>query len=276
MNKNLPVSASVAGMVLIALLGAGCGGRPESAGTSGGASGAANASPRHGGVLRFAGPGDPPHLDPFDTPSAAFHNQGPGMVYSRLLRYEHRTGLPSLAYTPGPDLAERWEQIDPSTYVFHLRKGVKFQNLAPVNGREVAADDVIYSYNRQREQGRPNAGQLASVAGISAPDKYTIRISLKQPNPDFLIDLTDGHNQVVPRETVELTGDLKNGPNIGSGPWILEKFEKGGATFYKRNPDYFQQPLPYVDRVEAYNNFSDSTSKIAAFRTGKLDVLEGI
>lgn len=276
MEVRLPRQFSFVGIALFALGAAACGARPEPAASPAGGPSDAAAGPRHGGVLRIAGTAEPPHLDPFDTPSAGFHTQGPGTVYSRLLRYEHRPGLPSLAYTPGPDLAERWEQTDPTTYVFHLRTGVKFQNLPPVNGREVTAEDVLYSYNRQREAGRPNAGQFASVAAITAPDKYTVRITLKQANPDFLVELADGHNQVVPRETVELNGHLKNGPNIGSGPWILEKFEKGAGSSYRRNPDYFQQPLPYLDRVEVYTNFSDATARIAAFRTGRLDILEGI
>ena len=229
--------------------------------------------PKRGGTLRFSG-ADPAHLDPADTVGQALHSQGPGIAYGRLLRYAYRTNLPDLSAEVAPDLAERWEQVDPTTYVFHIRKGVKFHDVAPVNGRDVTVEDIVYSLNRQREPGRASAGQLANVDDLRAGEGSTVRVTIKRADPDFLVELTDPRNQVVAREAVALTGDLKNGPTIGSGPFILEKYEKGGGSSFVRNPKYYDGSLPRLDGFEIFTSLTDPAAELAAFRTGRIDVLD--
>src|SRR5262249_7829783 len=76
-----------------------------------------------------------------------------------------------------PDLAESWQQKDDVTYVFKLRQGVRFHNVAPVNGRELTSEDVKYSIERQMTN-QPGKFQhayffLGKLASIETPDKYT-------------------------------------------------------------------------------------------------------
>ena len=267
-----PSSWSLAALVLSGLLyvtGCANAGPPEP-----GASGPGSAGgPRRGGTLRLAST-DPAHLDPADTVGQALHSNGPGIAYGRLLRYAYRPDLPDLSAEVTTDLAERWEQVGPTSYTFYLRKGVKFHDLPPVNGREVTAHDIAYSLNRQREPGRASAGQLANVESLSAVDASTVKVTVKRADTDFLVELTDPRNQIVAREAVELTGDLKNGPTIGSGPFILEKYEKGAGSFFIRNPNYYDPSLPHLDRLESYTSFADPAAEVAAFRTGRIDVLD--
>src|SRR6266852_7466759 len=101
---------------------------------------------KRGGILRVRGY-DPPHFDPHLTLNFKTNNTL-SFVYNKLVR--HKVGA---AVTPGsfivePDLAERWEEPDDTTVVFHLRKGVRWQNKPPVNGRELTAEDVKFTYDR--------------------------------------------------------------------------------------------------------------------------------
>jgi len=229
--------------------------------------------PKRGGTLRWSGT-EPAHLDPADTVGQALHSQGPGIAYGRLLRYAYRPDVPDLSGEVAADLGERWEQASATSYIFHVRKGVKFHDVHPVNGREVTAEDIAYSLNRQREPGRASAGQLANVDSLRALDRYTVGITVKRADADFLVELADPRNQVVAREAVELTGDLKNGPTVGSGPFLLERYEKGAGSFFVRNPTYYDPSLPHLDRLEIYTSLTDPASEVAAFRTERLDLLE--
>src|SRR5215813_4218756 len=103
--------------------------------------------PKYGGILRLA-EREPPNLDPHL--SVSFNPQNIGsLIYNGLVRfpYGHEQKDP-YDLTIMPDLAERWEYTDEKTVVFYLRKGVKFHNKPPVNGREVKAQDVKYSLDR--------------------------------------------------------------------------------------------------------------------------------
>src|SRR5437016_13615186 len=89
---------------------------------------------------------DPPHWDHLQTISYKTHIPLT-FTHSRLLK--HKAG-PSVAPGTFPlegDLAESWTQPNETTYVFKLRKGVRFHNKPPVNGRELTADDVVFSVN---------------------------------------------------------------------------------------------------------------------------------
>src|SRR5258708_33691975 len=100
-----------------------------------------------------------------------------------------------------------------------MRPGVKFQNIAPVNGRDVIADDVKYSYERQIAL-KILAARLAGINKFDAVDKSTLRMTLDKPDADIFVSLAHYHNKVLPKESVDVNGDLTKGPIIGSGPWI--------------------------------------------------------
>ena len=106
-----------------------------------------------GGILTIATRSDPPHYDVHQTFSPALHRTGPGLVYSRLLRFRSDEEAGPFSLQLECDLCEGWEQVDGVTYRFVLRKGVRWHDLPPVNGRELTADDIIFSYERQSTPG---------------------------------------------------------------------------------------------------------------------------
>ena len=208
--------------------------------------------------------------------------------------FEYRTMAPN-HYLKGL-LAESWEFSDPSTFVVHLRKGIHWQNIPPVNGREFTADDVAFHYHRLLGLGSgftkpaPYHATVASfreLASVTAIDKYTVVFKWKTANPAFILEtMVTNHNPtaaIVAREAVEKWGDVGDWHHaIGTGPFILQDFAAGvGATLVK-NPDYWgyderypQNKLPYVDKLRILV-IPDEAEALEAMRTGRLDAMDSI
>ena len=231
------------------------------------------ASPVSGGVVRLAAKEPFETQDVHDSWSSALSTWGPGLAYSRLLRLN--TGpdvrLPSLAVEC--DLCAGWRMTDDLTFEFDLRPGAAWQDLAPVDGRQVTAADVAFSYSRQAETGRPNAGLLRSIESIELLSDTSLRIRLKVADADFLTALADARSKIVAPEVVAENGGLRDGPTVGSGPWIHTSTRGDGTTTFERNPGYFEAPVPYLDglRIQVIEN--DDT-RTAAFLTRVLDLHE--
>src|SRR6266446_8428204 len=112
--------------------------------------GAESGQPKRGGILRVRG-WDPPHFDPHLTRNFKT-NTTLSFVYSTLLRHKVGAGTQPGTFAVEPHLAERWETPDDTTYIFHLRHGVKWHNKPPVNGRELVAEDVKFTFDRFRAE----------------------------------------------------------------------------------------------------------------------------
>jgi peptide/nickel transport system substrate-binding protein len=226
---------------------------------------------RRGGTLRVRG-WDPPHFDPHQT--RAFMTMTTlSFVYSKLLRHKVGAGVAPGTFALESDLAERWEQPDDTSYVFHLRRGVRWHNKPPVNGRELTADDVRFTFQRFLTiKGNPERYLLDSVERVEAVDRYTVRFVLSEPYvwlPNKLANALC--TWIVAPEVVEKFGDLKKAETaIGTGPFSLERHEPNVRAVFKRNPSYFRAGQPYVDGVEWLMVDDDSTG-LAMYRSGNLD-----
>jgi len=229
------------------------------------------AQPKRGGILRVRGY-DPPHFDPHLALNFKLSNTV-SFVYNKLVRYKVGPGVPPGTFTVEPDLAERWEEPDDTTVVFHLRRGVRWHNTPPVNGRELTAEDVKFTFDRfLTEKGNPHRYMLDSVDRIEVVDRYTVRFRLKEPFvwlPHMLA--SPFASWIIPREVVDKYGDLKKAETaIGTGPFLLARYEPNVKTVFRRNPDYFRSGLPWVDGVD-WLVMEDDTAGLAAYRTGQLD-----
>ncbi len=224
-----------------------------------------------GGLLNLAVRHAAPHLDVHQEVSPALSTWGPGIVYSRLLRLEAGPDveLPTLAVEC--ELCESWRMEDPTTLVFTMRQDVRWQEAAPVNGRLLTAEDVVFSYDRQRQPGWPNAGLLAMIDSVEAPAPDELRVSLAYADADFLVGLADGHTKVVAPEAVEVGADLKAGPAVGSGPWLLTGSGLAEGYVFERNQLYFETGLPLLDGMRMHV-IEDGATRNAAFGVGRIDV----
>src|SRR5712691_3562958 len=233
--------------------------------------GAEAGQPKRGGILRVRGY-DPQHFDPHQTLNFKTHTTL-SFVYSRLVRNTVGPGVQPGIFTVEPDVAERWEALDDTTYIFHLRKGVKWHNKPPLNGRELMAEDVKFTYDRfLTEPGNPNRYILEPVDRIEVVDRYTVKFLLKEPYVWLISALAYSWSMwLIAPEVVQQFGDLKQPESaVGTGPFLLERYEPNVKTVFKRNPAYFRQDQPYVDGVE-WLVLEDESTGLAMYRTGQID-----
>jgi len=185
-----------------------------------------------GGTLTLVSAADIPHRDVHQVRQETLAALGPGLAYSRLLRL--RTGplveQPSLMLEC--DLCESWRLTSDFAYEFQLRPDVRWQNLNPVDGRPLVAEDLVYSYQRMETEGWPHAKLFADrgISGFQAPEPGILRVSRAFLDSDALLALADGHSKIIAKEVVEQYGDLKRSPVVGTGPWIWKSTEEGPSS----------------------------------------------
>src|SRR5215468_2603733 len=228
--------------------------------------------PKRGGTLHVRG-WAMPHFDPHLTFHPGTHTTL-SFVYSKLVRYRVGAGVPPGTFLLEPDVAERWETPDDTTYIFHLRHGVTWQNKPPANGRELVAEDVKFTFDRfLAEPANPLRYMLEPVDRVEVVDRYTVKFVLKEPYV-WLLDVlaTSKAMWIIAPEVVEHFGDLKKPESaIGTGPFLLERYEPNVKTVFKRHPEYFLTGRPWVDGVEGLV-LNDPSTALAMYRTGQLDM----
>jgi len=187
-------------------------------------------------------------------------------------------------------LAESWEFPDPETIIVHLRKGVYFHDKPPVNGRELVADDVIFTLNRLYYE-VPKSYLKVSFTDdrkpqtMTALDKYTVEMKIVPGMAGEVMRGGFDFTRIEPREIFDTYGDMEDWTRlIGTGPFIIEDHVEGSATTFGRNPNYWEtdpvgsgkgNQLPYLDGVKILL-ITDASTRMAALRTGKLDHLMGL
>ncbi len=225
-----------------------------------------------GGTLNIAAHEDIAHQDVHADVAPSLSTWGPGIAYSRLLRLKSGAdvALPSLAVEC--DLCVDWRMESPTSYVFELRPNANWHRVSPVDGRRVVASDVAYSYSRQSDPQLPNSALFHNVEDVSATGDLTLRVELETADADALLAFADGHSKIVAREAVEIHGDLRDGPTIGSGAWLHERGAAGVSHTFAKNVDYFEAGLPLVDELNVLI-LPERATRGAAFQIGLVDVI---
>lgn len=169
---------------------------------------------------------EPPNLDPTAGAAAAIDE----VVYANVFEGLTRIGAKGEVL---PALAERWEVSgDRLTYVFHLRRGVRFHD-----GTAFDADDVVFSFDRARAPGSTNAQKafFASIAAVQALDAATVQVTLTKPVGDFLFYLGFGDAVIVAAESAETNAVSP----VGTGPFRFQRWLRGTQIELVRNDDYW-------------------------------------
>jgi peptide/nickel transport system substrate-binding protein len=206
---------------------------------------------RRGGTLVSVINGDPPH---FDSDLTTSYNMlaVTGMVYSRLLRPKMGQVDPNVPEIEG-ELAESWDiSEDGLHYTFHLRKGVKWQetphyDYPEVEGTEFTCEDAKFSLERDGKNA--TAFLVHNVETMTCEDPYTLKITLKEPDPAFFPNLGSVYAQILPKKLVEKEGDLRH-VLLGTGPFMLQAYEPKTSVTYVKNPNYFEKGYPYLDKYK--------------------------
>lgn len=218
------------------------------------------------------------HLDLHRT-IAPLLTQVASLTTNRLLRHKTDPSVKPTEYEIVPDLAEKWEQPDDLTISLKLRPNVKWQNLDPVNGRLLTANDVIRSFDRQRTN-KPefiHRYLFDWIDSITAPDPTTLVIKAKQPTFRGLGTLALRELPILSADAAEKFGNLEK-PEAwaGVGPYILKEFKAGVGFKFERNPDYWEGGgLPYIDAIEL-QDIPDASAQLSAFLAGSIDQIEAV
>ncbi|MDE0592196.1 MAG: ABC transporter substrate-binding protein [Dehalococcoidia bacterium] len=223
---------------------------------------------QRGGTLRFAIPEGSPHSDPHLTASSSLASWGAGLAYSRLFKFDTVHGNSTVVC----DLCEMWEQTAPLTFKILLRDDVTWQKLPPLNGRPLTAQDVIYSLDRQATADYANSPLLSNITEFTAVGEREILIRLNSPDAEVLEKLADSHSRIVAKDAVEVNGDLRRGPTIGSGPWIASEVH-ANTTILIANTDYYNDQFPYLDSIDIQVIPSESV-RVAGMRSKVIDLAQ--
>jgi len=169
-------------------------------------------------------------------------------------------------YTPVPDLAERWENPDDKTWVFHLKQGVKFHD-----GSDFTANDVKFTYESVLDQAfnSPARAFYLSVDTVEATDRNTVKFTLKTPFAPFLsyMDLA-----IVPQAVVQKLGTDFGTKPAGTGPFKVDRWATGDSIELLAN-DAFYGGRPNLDRVRV-KVVPDNSGRVVALESGDLDFVQ--
>ena len=215
---------------------------------------------------------DPTTLDPayiVDVPGGAISAK----LFNGLVRFDPEANIV-------PDLARKWEiSEDGRTYRFHLREGVRF-----TNGREVEAEDFVYSLGRLIDSPRSwildevkGAAECRSrgadrIEGLRAAGRKVVEIELVRPFSLLLDYLAMPNGAVVPREEVEKWGKRFSDHPCGTGPFKLKEWKHDNRLILVRNPDYYQGQAFLKGIV--YRVIPEGLTAVVEFEQGNLDILE--
>ena len=255
-------------------------------------------TPRYGGTMTLASDQDFVTFDPY----AATNTDIEGMWFQRLFSPNWTEDPNSwnyeIQFTPDQyeagEVASSWEFTGLGTFVVGIRHGIYWQNIAPVNGREFTAADVVYHFDRLYGLGdgfaKPDPNfvgdpVMSTLTSITATDNYTVTFQFSLNNPEAVLETLEAVGQnssfLEASDAVNQFGNLNNWHDaIGTGPFILTDFvDDTSATlsknqnFWEYDERYSQNKLPYVDSVH-YLIIAQSNTILAAVRTGKVDILD--
>ncbi|SEB40111.1 ABC transporter substrate-binding protein [Paenibacillus sp. GP183] len=214
-------------------------------------------------VLKIRFYDDPAGYDPasifrIENENIAFN------IFSGLTTYDSASGKII------PDLAESWKTTDNKTWTFQLRKGVKWQK----GYGEFTSADVLYSFNRILDPKTASlyAADLSNIASLTAPDAYSVVITLKQPDGNFLHQIANYHQgQIMKKEVVEKFGDKIKWNPVGTGPYEVETIDPSSQIVLIRHEGYYKGPAPIQKLI--FTIIKDESTATIALQKGEVDVV---
>jgi peptide/nickel transport system substrate-binding protein len=187
------------------------------------------------------------------------------------------------------ELLEKFEiKYNPLRFILHLRKGVYWQEKPGVmKARELVADDVVYSINRQKNSPRASPISFAkkNVDTMETPDKYTLVVNLTEWYADWQSYMGWGYyDGIQAPEQEKAPGGPKRWQNAtGTGPYLLTEYKEGHSQIYTKNPNYWDSEtiggkkykLPLTDKVIMLI-MKDEATRVSSLRTGKVDLMMSV
>jgi len=225
---------------------------------------AAPAAATAGGTLVTAIEADPITIDP------AFTSGLPGRRTGRAI-FDPLVDLDEQG-RPIPALAERWEAPDPQTYIFHLRRGVKFHD-----GTDFNAEAAKFNFDRHLNPDTKSLrrGELSQIDTVAVQDSHTLKIALKAPYAPFVFALFDWSAFMVSPTAVQSFGQDFGVKPVGTGPFRFAEYAKDQHTIVERNPDYWDKGKPGLDKI-VFRPIPVDTTRLTELRSGGVQIAEDL
>jgi peptide/nickel transport system substrate-binding protein len=203
---------------------------------------------------------EPTALDPTTAPAAAI---------GEVVHYNILEGLTKINVDGSvtPLLAESWSLSDDGkVYTFKLRKGVKFHD-----GEEFDSADVKFSVDRAKAEGSTNKarkGVFDNITQVTAPDKYTVVLTLANPDGNFLFRMGENTAVVLDPKSAA-TAAAKP---VGTGPYKFEAWAKGSSVTLSKWDGYRDAAAVKINRV-TFRFINDPAAQVAALLAGDVDTI---
>ncbi len=179
-----------------------------------------------------------------------------------------------------PEIAESWTVPSDDTYVFKIRKDVKFHN-----GETLDADDVVFTFERILKDGAiagqssPRKGLLGPLETVEKVDQYTVKFTLANPFPIFPQALV--HFQIVPKDYIQKVGDNEFAAKpIGAGPFKFKEGRLDDKIVMERFDDYYggSREIPPVGvapvKRAIFRMMPEATVRVAALKAGEVHIIQ--
>jgi peptide/nickel transport system substrate-binding protein len=220
-------------------------------------------------TFKWANDGDANSMDPY-TRQETFLLTMTQNFYDPLVRRDAHLQVE-------PALAESWENPTPTTWRFHLRHGVKFQE-----GQPFTADDVLFSFARVNAPGSQLNSYVAAVKDVKKVDDYTVDFETKYPDPIFLQEITnwvmmskawcEEHHAEQPADLTTSAENYATRHANGTGPFILKLREPDRRTTMVRNPNWWDKMPGNVTDVE-FDVIGNAATRVAALLSGDVQMI---
>ena len=232
---------------------------------------------KYGGVARMSAYADTKDWDPKGSSSLS-SIQAVSQLYNQIVQMD--TTDTALVVC---DLCDSWEVSNAGeTFTFKIRDGIKW-----IDGSDLTAEDVLFSMRRYGDLDGPtgrsglwrNYTQVANAGGVNLIDDLTIEFNLQFASGAFIKFLAVDYVKVLPKSLLESGIDMNQAESImdnksGSGPFVLEEYQRGNFYKVSKNENYFKEGRPFFDGIDHFI-ITDTGTLIAQFKADQLDMSNG-
>nr|WP_281687278.1 ABC transporter substrate-binding protein [Pseudomonas citronellolis] len=238
-----------------------------------------------GSTLVYCSEGSPAGFDPGQYTTGTDYDATSETLFNRLVQFE-RGGTEAV-----PALAESWEtSADGKAWTFHLRHGVKFHSTDYFKpSREFNADDVVFTFERMLDKNQPfrkayptefpyftDMGLDRNIARVEKLDDYTVRFVLNEVDAAFIQNLAMSFAAI---QSAEYAGQLLaqgkaseiNQKPIGTGPFVLSRYQKDALIRFKGNKDYWKPEDVRLDNLIFAIN-TDASVRMQKLKAGECQI----